>query len=524
MQPATSLDFQSLYILCEKGQKDNEELRKNNEELKGEVLKLQQYLQKALQVAYGGKSERFIPNPGQLVLDITAETPAPSSDLSKAKKIEYTRSGESKKRELPELQTYMQYLPHEYETIEPDNIPEGAQKIGEDRHESMEYIAGRIIIKVTIIPKYKLPVEDGSENTKIISAPAPQRPIAKCLAGASFLAQILVDKFCDHLPLHRQYKRYERNGVTIPYNTFVDWSGKAIELLYVLGNALLKEIIESSYIHVDETGLKVLLGKEGTKDKKIHGGYLWCYNNSIKKLVYFDYQPGRGQKDTIGILQNFKGIIQTDGWKVYEGVVAKHNDITHICCLAHARREFHDSKSFDKELAEYALTKFHRLYEIERNCKAQQLSYDEIKNVRQSEAIPVLNELHEWMIDHYKSLLPSSPIRKAIEYSLKRWERLCYYTKDGKLNPDNNPVERSIRSVAIGRKNFMFAGSNKGAERLAMIYSLLGTCKINDVNPYEWLKDVLDKINSWPINRISELLPHNWKGNNPSKDLTRVIK
>ena len=504
MELSTSTDLQTLNLLYQKEKKEKEEL-------KAEVLKLQLHLQKLVQMMYSGKSERFVPPPSQLTLDIATETASPSTDLSKAKKIEYIKSGQSKPRELPELQSYMQYLPHEVETIEPENVPEGAEKIGEDRHESIEYVAGRTFVKVTIFPKYKLAQQSETEKTKIISAPAPERPLAKCLAGSSLLAQILVDKFCDHLPLHRQFKRFERNGVKIPYNTFIEWSGKAIDLLSVLGPALLKEIIESSYIHVDETGLKVLLGRQSGKVKKIHDGYLWCYNNSIHKLVYFDYQPGRGQKHTIGILKDFKGIIQTDGWHVYEGVAAKQTDITQICCLAHARRKFFESKTTDKDLAEYALTKFHGLYEIERKCKEQKLSYDEIKNVRQRESVPILNELHQWMMTQYKTLLPSSPLRAAIAYSLERWERLCYYTKDGLLNPDNNPVERQIRPIAIGRNNFMFAGSHKAAERLAMIYSLMGTCKLNDINPYEWLKDVLAKINNWPINKIHELLPHRWK-------------
>lgn len=504
METVALIDLPTLNLLYEKEKKEKQALQ-------AEVLKLQLHLQKLVQMVYGSKSERFVPPPGQLTLDLATETAAPSTDLSKVKKIEYTRTGQSKKRELPELQNYMQYLPHEVETIEPENVPEGAEKIGEDRHESIEYEAGRTFVKVTIIPKYKLPPEDQTEKAKIISAPAPERPLAKCLAGSSLLAQILVDKFCDHLPLHRQFKRFERNGVKIPYNTFIEWNGKAIDLLSVLGPALLKEIIGSSYIHADETGLKVLLGRESGKVKKIHDGYLWCYNNSIHKLVYFDYQPGRGQKHTIGILKDFKGVVQTDGWHVYEGVAAKQSGIIQICCLAHSRRKFFESKTTEKDLAEYALTKFHSLYEIERNCKEQQLSYDEIKNVRQRESVPILNELQEWMMIQYKTLLPSSPIRAAIAYTLERWERLCYYTKDGRLNPDNNPVERQIRPIAVGRHNYLFAGSHKGAERMALIYSLMGTCKLHDINPYEWLKDVLAKINTWPINKIHELLPHRWK-------------
>ncbi len=504
--PAT-MDFNSLHLLYEKEKKEKEEL-------KSEVLKLQLHLQKLLQYVYGSKSERFVASPGQLSLELVTETPAPATDLSKAKKVEYIRTGQSKKRNLPELSTYLEYLPRVYETREPENIPAGAEKIGQEEHLVMESKPGEVFLRVIVIPKYKIPVKAPGENTQIISAPAPQRPLAKCVAGASLLAQILVDKYCDHLPLHRQFKRYERNGVSIPYNTFIDWSGKAIELISVLGPALLKEIIASSYIHVDETGLKVLLGKESDKVKKIHAGYLWCYNNSIHKLVYFDYQPGRGEKHTIGILKDFQGIIQTDGWHVYEGVAAKQKGITQIGCLAHARRKFFELKLTDKEPADYALTKFNALYDIERTCKENHLSYEEIKNVRQREAIPILNELHQWMIAQYKTLLPSSPLRGAIAYSLERWERLCCYSRDGILRPDNNPVERQIRPVALGRRNFLFAGSHKGAERLAMIYSLLGTCKLHDINPYVWLKDVLDKINGWPINRIHELLPHNWKLHN----------
>src|ERR1035441_3397 len=197
MELSTSTDLQTLNLLYQKEKKEKEEL-------KAEVLKLQLHLQKLVQMMYSGKSERFVPPSSQLTLNIATETASPSTDLSKAKKIEYIKSGQSKPRELPELQNYMQYLPHEVETIEPENVPEGAEKIGEDRHESIEYVAGRTFVKVTIFPKYKLAQQSETEKTKIISAPAPERPLAKCLAGSSLLAQILVDKFCDHLPLHRQ--------------------------------------------------------------------------------------------------------------------------------------------------------------------------------------------------------------------------------------------------------------------------------------------------------------------------------
>jgi transposase len=504
MEATSTLDIQSLHSLYEQEKKEKESL-------KAEVMKLQLQLYKLTQIVFGSKSERFIPNPAQLTLDIKAEATPAACNISQAKKIEYVTTGTPKKRDLSGLSAYMEHLDHVYETREPEDLPQGAIKIGEEQHPILESTPGKVFVRVIVIPKYRMPSATNSDKTQIIAVPTPQRPLFKCFAGASMLAQILVDKFCDHLPLFRQVKRYERNGVSIPYNTFIEWTAKAIKLLSVMGDALLKEIMESGYIHVDETGLPVLLGKESSKEKKLHGGWLWCYQSSIKNLVYFDYQPGRGTKHTIGILKNFQGTIQTDGLKVYEGIAAREKEITHICCLAHARREFSNARETDKERAESALTKFHAIYEIERRCKEKKLSHEEITKVRQQQSVPILNELHEWMVTEYKAGLPTAPITLAIGYSLNRWKKLCHYTTDGKLNPDNNPVERSIRPITLGRKNYLFAGSHKAAERLAMIYGLLGTCKANNVNPYDWLKDVLEKINNWPINKVHELLPHNWK-------------
>lgn len=510
MNITADIDFQSLHRLYLQEKKEKEQLKE-------EVMKMQLQLQKFAQMIFGSKSERFIPNPAQLTLDINAEAINPVCNIGQAQKVEYVKTSQPKKRNLSELGAYLEGLPHVYETREPENKPEGAIKIGEDRYEMLEHTPGKLFVRVIITPKYKVPVVDlpagkaGDAVTKIIAAPAPVRPLPKCIAAPSLLAQLLIDKYADHIPVFRQAKRFERSGVTLPYNTILDWVGKTIDLLEVLYEALKKEVLASSYIHADETGLKVLCEKLTKKSKKIHDGWLWCYNNSVQKLVFFNYQHGRSEKHTEGILKDFRGILQTDGWQVYEGVAAKQKDITQICCLAHARRKFNDAKPYDTELAEYALTKFHHLYEIERNCKQQGLSYDEITKVRQDEAVPILNELHQWMLEQYKTLLPSAHITVAINYALERWDRLCYYTKDGMLNPDNNPVERSIRPIAIGRKNYLFAGSQRGAERLAMIYSLIGTCIMNNVNPYDWLRDVIERINEHPINRISDLLPHRWQ-------------
>ena len=502
MDIITNIDYKALY----------EEEKRENETLRMEVMKMQLYVRKLSQIVFGSKSERFIPHPAQLSLDISAATAAPSCAVMDAQKVAYTRTaGKPKKqRVLSELNAYLDALPQVYETLEPAVVPPGAVKIGEDRMRTLEVDPGKLFVRVTIMPRYKLPAEDDTITT-IIAAPAPERPLPRGMVGASVLAQILVDKFCDHLPIFRQVKRFERNGVVLPYNTILDWAGKTIDLMEVLYGALKKEILATQYIHVDETGLKVLCSKENRKNRNIHDGYLWCYHNSIKGLVFFDYQHGRGEKCTEGILRLFQGIIQTDGWQVYEKVAAKQKDITQISCLAHARKKFQEAREYDHALADYALTQFQAIYEIEQHCRDQGLSFKEITRIRQEKTVPILQALYAWMMKQYKTLLPSAPLTIAINYSLERWDRLCAFAGNGMLSPDNNAVERSIRPVALGRKNFLFAGSQKGAHHIAMIYSLLGTCKLHHINPYHWLKDVIGRINAHPVNRITELLPHNWQ-------------
>lgn len=260
-------------------------------------------------------------------------------------------------------------------------------------------------VKVIVTPTYKITAN--ADQTVFVSEPAPSRPLAKCVAGPSVLAQILVDKFCDHiLPVARQVRRFERDGLTIPYNTLLDWGGKSIDLITVVYDALKKQILASPYIHVDETGLKVLLGKEskGKKNKHIHSGFLWCYHSSRDKLVFFDYRSGRGEEHTHEILKDYKGIIQTDCWQVYKNVADKNKDITQICYLAHARRKYKDAEPYDKERSEYALGKFKALYDIERECKEKNLTEEEIKSKRQKESVSILHELHEWMVAQYKLL------------------------------------------------------------------------------------------------------------------------
>jgi transposase len=333
------------------------------------------------------------------------------------------------------------------------------------------------------------------------------RPLPKAIAGAGLLTQIVIDKYVDHLPLHRQQERFKREGVNIAYSTITDWVSNTCKLIEPLYDSLKKQVLTSDYLHADETPIRVL-----DKDKKgeTHRGYYWVYHNSLSDLVLFDYQPGRGRDGPQSILKDFKGHLQTDGYAVYD-IFEERKDITLLHCMAHARRKFYEAQDNDAMRARHVLEQIQLLYEIERKAKEKNLTQPQTADLRQQEALPILQSLGSWMKQAYTQVLPRSVIGKALGYSIDRWDALCLYTTDGKLNIDNNPVENAIRPAAIGRKNYLFAGSHEAAQRSAMLYSLLGTCKLHDVNPFKWLKTVLSNIATHPINRIHELLPHNWQ-------------
>ena len=469
-----------------------------------EIASLKQELNNLKRLIYGSKNERFIPLNGsssQLSLDIQSDIVA-QCNVTKAQKIEYIRNTTEVTREHPGRTKLPEHLERREIIIEPLEKTESSKKIGEEITEELEYEPGKLFVRRYVRPKYVVP-----DTKDIIIAPMAERPLPKAIAGPGLLAQIIIDKYVDHLPLYRQMERFKREGIHIAYSTIGDWIKNGCTLIDPLGQALLKLILESDYLHADETPAKVLdKNKKGTT----HRGYYWVYHNSIDGLVWFDYQESRGREGPIEILKDFKGYLQTDGYGVYDFFKEKE-DIAVLHCMAHARRKFFEAKDNDKDTAEYALEKIRLLYDIERQAKEYQLDAEQILELRQREAVPLLKSLGTWMKAAYIKSLPKSAIGKALGYSIQRWPELMLYATDPKLNIDNNPVENSIRPVAIGRKNYLFAGSHEAAARSAMLYSLMGTCKLHGINPFIWLRDVLQRINQHPINKIAELLPHNWK-------------
>jgi hypothetical protein len=273
-------------------------------------------------------------------------------------------------------------------------------------------------------------------------------------------------------------------------------------LLAPLYQALKKKILQSGYLQADETTMKVL---DNNIKGKTHLGYYWVYRDPVSGLVLFDYRMGRGRAGPTEVLKDFKGYLQSDGWKVYDNF--DKNNVELIHCMAHARRYFEHALSDHKELCTYAITEVQKLYAIERMARNEEMTHQQRYELRQKEAVPVLENLHHWLKTNIAQPTSKSPTGKAFKYAIDRWVKLVVYASDGKLEIDNNLVENSIRPVAIGRKNYLFAGSHHAAQRSAMIYSLLGTCKLKGVEPYQWLKNVLQVLPDHKANRLEELLP-----------------
>jgi transposase len=493
MQSVSPLDYKSLY-----------------EQSQLKIVSLEQQLAQLQKMIFGSRHERFIAaesNPSQLTLNIQAESTAACS-VTAAKKITYVRNSVSvdpKPLQHPGRMKLPESLRREEIIIDPTGDITGLKKMGEEITEVLEYEPGELYVKKYIRNKYAK-----QNNEGVLIAGLPARPLEKAMAGEGLLAQIVIDKYVDHLPLYRQMQRFERTGIKLAYSTLTDWVSGTCRLIEPLFEALKKEVLKSDYLHADETPIKVL-SKE--KSGETHRGYYWVYQNSLNKIVFFDYQESRGRAGPMEILENFKGYLQTDGYNAYD-VFEKQKGITLMHCMAHARRMFNEALASDETRASYAMQEIQKLYAIERNCREQNLSAEEIKNLRTDKSVPILTALGAWMKEQYVQTLPKSAIGKALAYSIERWEKLSLYAGNGMLNIDNNPVENSIRPVALGRKNYLFAGSHEAARRSGMLYSLLGTCKMHGIEPYIWLKDVLKTIATHPINKIDQLLPHRWNSQN----------
>jgi transposase len=468
------------------------------EKLEGIIARFQKML-------FGQKRERF-ESPDQLSLPFEPTDEEQKQQQEQlTEKIEYVRrkSGSSHpgRAKLPE------HLPVEEIELYPEGNLEEMTCIGKEVTEELDYVPARFVIRRYIRYKYIHKTEQAESGTAFRIAPLPSRLIDKSMAGTGLLASILVDKYQDHLPLYRQLQRFKREKIPIASSTLDRWVRQSLDRLEILYDWLVKDTKSKGYLQADETTIRVL---DNTKKKETHLGYYWVYHNPVDGAVLFDYQPGRDRRAPEGILTGFRGYLQTDGYAVYDRY-GKQDGVSHLACWAHARREFFNAKQNDRTKAELALAFIGKLYEVEAHCRENRLSPEDRKAYRLDKALPVLESFSNWLKENYAQVLPKSAIGKAMAYTMTRWEQLSNYLLDGLLEIDNNAVENIIRPVALGRKNYLFAGSHQAAQRAAMIYSLLAMAKKAEVNPYEWLKYVFDHIMETNIQKIQDLLPANYK-------------
>jgi hypothetical protein len=327
------------------------------------------------------------------------------------------------------------------------------------------------------------------------------------MPGAGLLSQLITDKFVYHLPFYRQAQRYEQLGMKIPASTLDGWFEAACSLLEPLYQALRLQILSATYLQGDETPIAVL---DKQKKGDTHQGYHWVYYSPEQRLVLFDYQPGRSKEGPAKLLKDYKGYLQTDGYAAYDQF-EEREDIVLAGCMAHARRYFEHALDNDKARAEKVLLWMQALYAVEREAREKNLSAQDRYLLRQQKARPAMDLFGEWLVAEHAKVLPKSAIGKAIYYLVAGYNKIYLYLEDGRLEIDNNLIENSIRPVALGRKNYLFAGSHAGAQRAAIVYSLLGSCKLQGINPNEYLQDVLQRLPDHPINQLKDLLPPYWK-------------
>ncbi|NLA61757.1 MAG: IS66 family transposase [Bacteroidales bacterium] len=488
----------------------NSRLKEQKTELQKQDSELQQqkYLIAQLRrMLFGSKRERFekVDSAQGVIPFEEYATQEQKQDQTSIKEI-ITYEREKPKRhqgrnKLPENLPVIEHI------IEPEEDTSNMIKIGEERTEILEYTPGEFLKLIIVRPKYavkeenqSLELADGNKN--VVIAELPSRPIPKCLAGNSLLSAIAINKYIDHLPLYRQRQIFKRSDIEIAASTIDSWIAYLGKLFKPLYDRLVQEVRSQTYLQADETTTKVL---DETKKGKTHLGYYWAYHAPLHAAVVFDYQKGRGIDAPRAFLEHYNGYLQTDGYQVYKHYYA-NDRVIHLACWAHVRRKFEHALDNNKEIAEHVLLEIQKLYSIER--KTKELSADQRKEFRLNEALPITNALGKYL-GHKRSLvLPTSETGKAITYATNLWSSLQSYLYDGNLQIDNNLIENKIRPIALGRKNYLFAGSHNGAERSAMFYSFFSCCKLNSINPQKWMVYVLANIADYPANKIHELLPN----------------
>jgi transposase len=480
----------------------------------GEIERLQSIIKKLQRAQFGRRSERL--DADQLALgleDLDTDLAAAEADQDPAVAPVPPSDAQPKRKPLPE------HLPREDVLLDIAGESCGCcggvlHAIGESVSEMLDWVPAQLRVVRITRPKYACRI-----CNKVVQAAAPERPIAGGLATPALLAQVLVSKYCDHTPLYRQSQILARHGVDLGRSTLAGWVGGACWWLEALHDRLCKNVFASEHLFADDTPIPVLdPGRGRTKT-----GRLWVYareqrpwNGPEPPAAVYLFAPDRKAERPVAHLARFTGVLHVDGYAGFEQLAANGNVVL-AACWAHTRRKFYEvAEATGSPVATEALRRIGELYVIEARVRGQSSAHRLAE--RRSFSRPIVQALHTWLEAQLPQVPGRSTLAEAIRYALSRWTGLTRFLLDGRIELDTNPVERAIRPVALGRKNHLFAGSDGGGARWATVCSLIETCKMNGVEPYAYLRDVLTRmVEGHPINRLDELLPWTWKASNPVK-------
>lgn len=504
--PSNNEEMQSLRTRVAELEAQVSTLSTSNASLTSNNAALAHKVEMLLHQLYGKKAERRKGDHPGLPFPGDEPEPPPPPHVDEAADDEYeTVTFTRKKRGATRIS---KDLPRETIVLE---VPEAERKcpccgdtmqeIGREVSERIDFVPAVTKVIETVRPKYACKKH---EECGVRTASLPAQPVAKGMATAGLIAHVLVAKYKDHLPLYRQSCIFARHGAEIPESTLGDWVRDAVDLLAPVVCTMRTSVLESAVVQSDDTPVLVLDPGHPEGRKR---GFLWAYVGDRDEVV-FDFTPGRGRDGPKRFLGDFGGILQADAYSGYDHLYV-NGRIREAGCMAHGRRGFVKAEVEDKVNAGHALAAIRRLYAVEREANEQNLDPDALRELRQRESLPVLTAMKPWLVELKKTTRPKSFVGKAVGYFLNQWDALCLFTGDGRVAIDNNRVERQMRCVAVGRKNWLFAGSEEGGHRAATIYSLVCTCGLLGIEPWAYLKDVLQRIAEGA--HPTTLTPRLWK-------------
>jgi transposase len=502
--------------LIERQQIHIEELTKKLHSSERKVSMLQHQVEQLLRRVYGRRSERMDPN--QLMFDPlileTINQPVPNEEPSTPLPAKPERKGSVKTNRnhpgripIPEHLERVEIL---LDIPEEDKIcPETGRplkQIGFEVSEKLEYRPGKLIVNVYKRPKYGSPDSMASGQVGVITAAMPEHPIDKCKADVGLISHIIVSKFADHLPLYRQDGIFEREGVIIPRATQTSWVMQTYEAIQLLGEELKKVVLASDVLFTDDSIIPLQVKGNG----KVKKARLWVYvrGGAGPPLAVYDFSRDRSKKRPLDFLDGYKGYVHADAYSGYDELF-RLEAIIEVGCWVHARRKFDEAASSRPGEATEIMARIAQLYMVETDCR--DMEPEDRCLVRNQRSRPILDGIFERVEDLKPKVLPSEPLATAITYALNQRAALYRYLDDGRLKPDNNTAENGIRPLALGRKNWLFAGSERGAQATALFLGLIQSCKACGVNPWEYFNDMLRRVMSHPVNRLRELLPDQWR-------------